>query len=112
MVNDHDSCEFIQYSIETSDLTSNFFLSGTIVSQVQIWTSIVITSILPGKLPSAVISLVLTWLHYHASHHDHSVIRHVLAIQKNPRLSYHSLPGSRHHNCSALRHHQWSGFWG
>jgi hypothetical protein len=77
MVNDHDSCEFIQCSIESSDADQQLFLSGTIVSQVQIWTSIVITSMLPGELPSAVISLVLTWLHYHASHHDHSVIRYV-----------------------------------
>jgi hypothetical protein len=49
------------------------------------WMSEVVNVILGGELYNSVMS---TQLKHHASHHDHSVTRHVPAIQKDADISH------------------------
>jgi hypothetical protein len=60
-------------------------LSGTIMYDVPDWMSEVVNVILGGELYNSVMS---TQLKHHASHHDHSVTRHVPAIQKDADISH------------------------
>jgi hypothetical protein len=70
------------------------FFSGLIVDITGNWMIVVANFVLGGELLSWRISAVaLTWLKYHASHHDHSLTCHVSAIQKDAYLSLCNLPG-------------------